>query len=95
MPVLAFAPPSYISIHHVSTSGTALPWDSFLLRVSHQSFELQRANTICNRIVMSLFAMWDYNRLNSKKEAQCLAEKITDDRGCEFKDMGDASPLFR
>ncbi|KAG1821015.1 MFS general substrate transporter [Suillus subaureus] len=32
-------------------------------------------------IIMSLFAMWDYNRLNKQKEAQCLAENITDDRG--------------
>lgn len=46
-------------------------------------------------IVTSLFAMWDYNRLNKKKEAQCLAENITDDRGYEFQDMGDASPLYR
>ncbi|KAG1736554.1 MFS general substrate transporter [Suillus lakei] len=46
-------------------------------------------------IVMSLFAMWDYNRLNKQKEAQCLAENITDDSGHEFENMGDASPLFR
>ncbi|KAG1866133.1 MFS general substrate transporter [Suillus subluteus] len=46
-------------------------------------------------IVTSLFAMWDYNRLNKKKEAKCLAENITDDRGYEFQDMGDASPLYR
>ncbi|KAG2369029.1 MFS general substrate transporter [Suillus spraguei] len=46
-------------------------------------------------IIMSLFAMWDYNRLNKKKEAQCLADDITDDKGYEFQDMGDASPLFR
>ncbi|KAG0699255.1 major facilitator superfamily domain-containing protein [Suillus ampliporus] len=46
-------------------------------------------------IVMSLFAMWNYNRLNKKKEAQCLAENITNDREHEFKDMGDDSPLFR
>jgi hypothetical protein len=39
--------------------------------------------------------MWNYNRLNKKKEAQCLAENITNDRKDEFKDMGDASPLFR
>jgi hypothetical protein len=39
--------------------------------------------------------MWNYNRLNKEKEAQCLAENITDDRKDEFKDMGDASPLFR
>ncbi|KAG1798489.1 MFS general substrate transporter [Suillus plorans] len=46
-------------------------------------------------IIMSLFAMWDYNRLNKKKEAQCLAENISEDRGYEFEDMGDDSPLFR
>ncbi|KAG2369022.1 major facilitator superfamily domain-containing protein [Suillus spraguei] len=46
-------------------------------------------------IITSLFAMWDYNRLNKKKEAQCLADDIADDKGYEFKDMGDASPLFR
>lgn len=46
-------------------------------------------------ILMSMFAMWNYNRLNKKKEAECLAENITDDRRDEFKDMGDASPLFR
>ncbi|KAG1896882.1 major facilitator superfamily domain-containing protein [Suillus fuscotomentosus] len=46
-------------------------------------------------IITSLFAMWDYNRLNKKKEAQCLAENIGDDREYEFEDMGDTSPLFR
>ncbi|KAG2145317.1 MFS general substrate transporter [Suillus bovinus] len=46
-------------------------------------------------IIMSFFAMWDYNRLNKKKEAQCLAGNISDDRAYEFEDMGDASPLFR
>jgi len=44
---------------------------------------------------MSLFAMWDFNRLNKKKVAQCQAEGITEDRSNEFKNMGDASPLFR
>ncbi|KAG2369021.1 major facilitator superfamily domain-containing protein [Suillus spraguei] len=46
-------------------------------------------------IIMSLVAMWNYNRLNKKKEAQCLADDITDDKGYEFQNMGDASPLFR
>jgi hypothetical protein len=73
----------------------AQSWDSFLFRMFYQPSELQHTNTICNRIVMSLFAMWNYNRLNKKKEAHCLAENITDDRGYEFENMGDASPLFR
>ncbi|KAG2138645.1 MFS general substrate transporter [Suillus bovinus] len=46
-------------------------------------------------ILMSLFAMWNYNRLNRKKETQCLAENISGDRKYDFEDMGDASPLFR
>ncbi|KAG2363325.1 MFS general substrate transporter [Suillus spraguei] len=46
-------------------------------------------------ILLSLFAMWDYGRLNKKKEAQCQAEGLTDSRSNEFKDMGDDSPLFR
>jgi hypothetical protein len=44
---------------------------------------------------MSMLSMWNFNRLNKKKEARCLAEGITEDRSDEFKDMGDASPLFR
>jgi hypothetical protein len=39
--------------------------------------------------------MWDFNRLNKKKEARCLAEGITEERSDEFRNMGDASPLFR
>ncbi|KAG1751365.1 MFS general substrate transporter [Suillus paluster] len=46
-------------------------------------------------ISLSLFSMWNYDRLNKKKQAQCLAEGITDSRRDDFKDMGDASPLFR
>ena len=48
-----------------------------------------------DRIILSLFAMWDYNRLNKQKEALCAKEGITNDRADEFKDMGDDSPLFR
>ncbi|KAG2075431.1 MFS general substrate transporter [Suillus decipiens] len=46
-------------------------------------------------IITSLFAMWDYNGLNKEKETQSLADDIIDDKGYEFQDMGDASPLFR
>ncbi|KAG1821238.1 MFS general substrate transporter [Suillus variegatus] len=50
---------------------------------------------LCLSMSLSLFAMWDYSRLNKKKEAQCQAEGLTDSRKNEFRDMGDASPLFR
>lgn len=44
---------------------------------------------------MSCFAMWDYNRLNKKKEALCAREGITEARADEFRELGDESPLFR
>lgn len=44
---------------------------------------------------MSTFAMWDYHRINRKKEEQCEREGITADHADEFKDMCDDSPLFR
>lgn len=46
-------------------------------------------------ILLSCFAMWDYQRLNKQKDALCLEQEITDDRKDEFVDMGDESPLFR
>jgi hypothetical protein len=39
--------------------------------------------------------MWDYNRLNKQKIAQCERENIDSSRQEEFKDMGNESPLFR
>jgi len=46
-------------------------------------------------IILSLFNMWDFNRLNKQKEAQCQREGIDESRWMEFKDMGSESPLFR
>ncbi|KIM83557.1 hypothetical protein PILCRDRAFT_819186 [Piloderma croceum F 1598] len=46
-------------------------------------------------IVLSIFAMWDYNRINKQKEASCAKEGITSDLKDNFSDMGDDSPLFR
>ena len=48
-----------------------------------------------DRVILSFFSMWDYNRLNKQKEALCAKEGITNDRADEFQDMGDDSPLFR
>jgi hypothetical protein len=48
-----------------------------------------------DRIILSFFAMWDYNRINKKKEAYCAREGITSDQEDEFVDVGDDSPLFR
>ncbi|CAE7194997.1 unnamed protein product [Rhizoctonia solani] len=41
------------------------------------------------------FTLWNLARLNRLKEKQCQEEGITDERKSEFRDMGDASPLFR
>ncbi|KAF4598010.1 hypothetical protein EYR40_006359 [Pleurotus pulmonarius] len=46
-------------------------------------------------IVMSLFAMWDYNRINKQKEELCEKEGIGHNRRQEFSELGDQSPLFR
>jgi len=46
-------------------------------------------------ILLSAFAMWDYNRINKQKEDLCREHKITGDRKDEFKNAGDESPLFR
>lgn len=46
-------------------------------------------------ILLSLFAMWDYNRINKQRESLCREKGITDDQRDEFVNMGDASPLYR
>ncbi|KAF8199780.1 major facilitator superfamily domain-containing protein [Mycena galopus ATCC 62051] len=46
-------------------------------------------------ILMSCFAMWDYNRINKQRDAYCAAEGIDASRRAEFRDMGSESPLFR
>ena len=46
-------------------------------------------------MLLSAFAMWDYNRINKQKEEQCREGGITEDRNVEFRNMGDLSPLFR
>jgi hypothetical protein len=46
-------------------------------------------------ILLTIITMWNYNRLNKQKEAQCEREGIDSSRRDEFKDMGNESPLFR
>ncbi|PFH53712.1 hypothetical protein AMATHDRAFT_54146 [Amanita thiersii Skay4041] len=46
-------------------------------------------------IILSLFAMWDFNRLNKAKEAYCAHHGIDDSRKGEFVEFGSESPLFR
>ena len=46
-------------------------------------------------ILLSAFAMWDYNRINKQKEELCRERGITEDQKDEFRNMGDESPLFR
>ncbi|KAJ7781840.1 major facilitator superfamily domain-containing protein [Mycena maculata] len=46
-------------------------------------------------IILSCFAMWDYNRINKKRDAYCAREGIDASRRTEFRDMGSESPLFR
>ncbi|KAJ7272076.1 major facilitator superfamily domain-containing protein [Mycena haematopus] len=46
-------------------------------------------------ILLSCFAMWDYNRINKQRDAYCAREGIDGSRRAEFRDMGSESPLFR
>ncbi|KAL4074089.1 major facilitator superfamily domain-containing protein [Scleroderma yunnanense] len=46
-------------------------------------------------ILLSLFAMWDYNRINKQKEALCRDQGITAGQRDEFVEVGDASPLYK
>ncbi|KAJ6625808.1 hypothetical protein B0H10DRAFT_1942316 [Mycena sp. CBHHK59/15] len=46
-------------------------------------------------IILSCFAMWDYNRINEERDAYCAREGIDASRRGEFRDMGSESPLFR
>lgn len=46
-------------------------------------------------ILLSAFAMWNYNRINKEKEEHCRKDRITEDRKDEFQNIGDQSPLFR
>ena len=39
--------------------------------------------------------MWDFRRINRKKEELCMREGIDESRQAEFREMGDASPLYR
>ncbi|KIO34331.1 hypothetical protein M407DRAFT_64294 [Tulasnella calospora MUT 4182] len=41
------------------------------------------------------FLMWDFRRLNKKKEDICAREGIDKSRSAQFSEMGDDSPLFR
>jgi hypothetical protein len=51
--------------------------------------------SLCMAFTAAGFTWWNLARLNREKEALCKAEGITDARKSEFRDMGDASPLFR
>ncbi|KIM26839.1 hypothetical protein M408DRAFT_330417 [Serendipita vermifera MAFF 305830] len=46
-------------------------------------------------IVSSCIAMFTYHRLNKQKEEQCRREGIDHSHAPRFREMGDASPLFR
>jgi hypothetical protein len=52
---------------------------------------------LCMSWVSSLIAVFVYRRFNRVKEEMCKREGIVDceERRMEYRDMGDASPLFR
>lgn len=50
---------------------------------------------LCWSIFWSIFAMWNYHRLNKEKVAYCKEEDIDETKNAEFEEMGNESPLFR
>ncbi|TFK67364.1 MFS general substrate transporter [Pluteus cervinus] len=46
-------------------------------------------------ILLTIFTMWDYNRLNKKREEYCKQNGVDESNMAEFADMGSESPLFR
>ena len=48
-----------------------------------------------DRFCASCIMMATYKRLNRQKEELCKREGIDQTRRAEFRDIGDASPLFR
>jgi hypothetical protein len=48
-----------------------------------------------DRFCVSCIMMATYRRLNRQKEELCKREGIDQTRRAEFRDIGDASPLFR
>lgn len=87
-----YSDPPYFKIGHSIVSGwLCLSW---VLTIVLPSCSPKLTNCFLS-IIMSTFAVWDYDRINKKKEKQCEREGITADRAEEFKGMGDGSPLFR
>ncbi|KAI9566945.1 major facilitator superfamily domain-containing protein [Boletus coccyginus] len=60
----------------------------------HVGLEITMA-LMSSSILLTLFAMWNYDRLNKQKEKLCAEHGITDDQKGEFREDGDDSPLFR
>jgi sugar phosphate permease len=46
-------------------------------------------------IILCLFCMWNFNRLNKTKEAYCVAHGLDDSQRSNFAELGSESPLFR
>lgn len=46
-------------------------------------------------VLLSFFAMWDYNRLNKRNIAICQRDGIDDKQQENYRDVGNDSPLFR
>jgi hypothetical protein len=46
-------------------------------------------------IICSFILMWKYRALNKEKEELCLRENIDESLQNNYKELGDASPLFR
>ncbi|KAF9467417.1 major facilitator superfamily domain-containing protein [Collybia nuda] len=46
-------------------------------------------------MILTVFSMWNFKRINKERDALCQREGIDDSRRQEFAEMGSESPLFR
>jgi hypothetical protein len=66
----------------------------YYIRSSSQGKYLEAISAI-GSIVCSSILMWKYNVLNNEKEKLCLREGIDEGMQDMYRELGDASPLFR
>ncbi|KAI0742333.1 MFS general substrate transporter [Daedaleopsis nitida] len=50
---------------------------------------------LCVAILLCSIAVFDFARLNRTKAKQCAKERITEEQGSNYAEMGDASPLYK
>jgi hypothetical protein len=69
-------------------------WNEVCIRSSISGKYLEAISAI-GSIICSSILMWKYSALNKEKEELCLREGIDESKQDRYRELGDASPLFR